>query len=194
MGISVVTGPAFEPASLSEVKAHLRATSPVEDGLIAGYILAARQYAENETRRALVTQTLDYTIDRRWPRKCVDGYWRTLIELPYAPVSSVTSITYIDTAGASQTLATNQYALRGDESYAYIEPAYNATWPDLRDQSAAITVRFVAGWAAESVPDGLRTAICFHVELLFDRDPQSRETLERARDNLLDPYRIRRIL
>lgn len=194
MGISVVTGPAFEPASLAEVKDHCRHTITEEDGLLAGYILAARQYVENETRRVLVTQTLDYTIDRGWPQTSVRGYWRTRIELPYAPVSAITSITYVDSSGASQTLASNQYVLRGDESFAYIDRAYDVTWPQVRDQDAAITVRFVAGWSVESVPDPLRTAICLHVEMLLDREPLSRETLGLARDSMLDHYRIRRIL
>lgn len=194
MGISVVTGPTEEPVSLATVKDHLRHTITEEDGLLAGYILAARQYAENETRRAFVTQTCDYTIDCGWPCKVRDGYWRTRIELPYAPVSSVTSISYVDGNGATQTLASDQYVLGGNDSYAYIDPAYNIMWPTVRNQAAAITVRFIAGWSAANVPDPLRTAICFHVEIMLDRDPAQRELLERARDNLLDHYRIRRIL
>jgi uncharacterized phiE125 gp8 family phage protein len=41
----------------------------------------------------------------------------------------------------------------------YIEPAYGVTWPSVRWQGAAITVRFVAGWDLSNVPNPLMQAM-----------------------------------
>lgn len=159
MGISVVTPPASEPLSLVEAKDHLRITQANEDGMIAGYILAAREYIENDTHLKLVTQTLDYTVDDGWPCVSARGYYRTRIEFPFKPVASITSVSYVDAAGATQVLASNQYVLRNDGPVHFIEPAYDITWPTVRAQTAAITVRLVAGAAAASVPQALLQAM-----------------------------------
>lgn len=192
MGLSVVTGPTQEPVTLGETKDHLRVTEPDDDGLLAGYILAARRYAENYTRRAFCTQTLDYTIDHRWPYECVDGYYKRRIYLPVPPLQSVSSISYVDTDGNTQTLDSSQYVVKTDETLGTIEEAYGVTWPEVRCQVSAITVRFVAGWTM--APDEIRTALMFHVEMMLDRDPDSAKFLESARDALLDPYRVVRVL
>jgi uncharacterized phiE125 gp8 family phage protein len=156
MGLSVYTAPSVDPISLAEAKEHLRETGSEQDGLIAGYILAAREFVENATHRRLITQTLDYTIDYCWP---TDGCYRQRIELPVSPVASVTSITYVDGNGATQTLATNQYRAVVDGPLPYIEPSYGVTWPTVREQGAAITVRFVAGTSLSGVPNPLMQAM-----------------------------------
>jgi uncharacterized phiE125 gp8 family phage protein len=159
VGLSVVTPPASDPLTLAEAKAHLRVTHSSEDGLIAGYILAAREFVESSTHRRLITQTLDYTIDDGWPCVIARGYYRSRIELPVQPVASVTSITYVDGSGNSQTLAANQYVVRTDGPVPFIESAYSVTWPSVRCQSNAITVRFVAGTAIGDVPNPLMQAM-----------------------------------
>jgi uncharacterized phiE125 gp8 family phage protein len=199
MGLSLVTGPALDPVSLAEAKAHCRATSTDEDGLIAGYILAARQHIETVCNRALITQTLDLFIDRDWPY-FFDFEWRCnrrLIELPRAPAQSVTSISYVDSAGASQTLATNQYAVDVSTPIGRIEPSYDVVWPTVRNQAKAITVRFVAGYGSSpgSIPEPIRQAML----LLIGHWYEQRETvnvgnitgeLPFATSALLSPYRV----
>lgn len=193
MGLSVAVAPALEPVALDVAKAHLRVVDSEEDGLIAGYILAARQFCENETRRPFVTRTYDFTIDGNWPNDLIGCRWSQRIRLPVAPVSAVSSITYVDGNGAMQTLDGSLYVLLGNEDKAYIEPPYGVTWPTVRDQAAAITVRFVAGWAAHLVPWPLRQAICFQVEVMLDRNPAQNSLLEGARDALMQPYRLQSV-
>jgi uncharacterized phiE125 gp8 family phage protein len=145
MALSLVTGPSVEPVTLAEAKVHLRQDVADEDALITTLITAARQWTETFTHRALITQTWDLKLDD-FPCDNAD------LELPLAPVASVTSISYVDTTGATQTWSASSYqtdlptgpqAQRGR-----IAPAYAQYYPVPRSQLNAVTVRFVAGYGA----------------------------------------------
>lgn len=168
MGLSVVTAQTTEPISLDEAKAHCKFDIADDDGLIAAYILAAREFVENETHLRLLTQTLDYTLDRVWPCVLTECGYLTRIELPVKPIASITSISYVDGSGATQTLNSSQYNLHKDGPIHYVEPAYGVTWPSVRYQTAAITVRFVAGWSLSDVPNTLMQAMRLLVSHQYD--------------------------
>lgn len=195
MGKALVTGPPLDPVSLAEAKAHCRVFIPDDDGLIAGYLLAARQFVETNLRRVLMTQTWEVTFDYGWPSKT----WKQeRIELPFSPVQSVVSITYIDSTGATQTLTSDQYKVaRTDTGEWVIVPAYGASWPSVRREMAAVTVRFVCGYGSNpsDVPEPIRQAIL----LLVGHWYENREAinvgnivteLPLAVDALLFPYRV----
>ena len=147
--LHLVTAPAFEPVSRAEAKLHLRIDTTADDALIDGLILAARQHAETVTQRALVAQTWD---DKR-PRFPWNTYWGN-IWLPKPPISSVTSVTYLDSNGTSQTwdsanyvtdLPAGPWARKGR-----IYPAYSASYPSTRAIPNAVTIRFVAGYGGQT--------------------------------------------
>jgi uncharacterized phiE125 gp8 family phage protein len=193
VGLTLVTPPTVEPVSLAEAKAHLRLDDSSDDGLLAGYILAARRFAEGYIRGAIITQTWDAKYDHGWPMVWVRDYCKTRIELPLRPVQSVSSVSYVDDNGATQTLSANLYTTHLDRPVPSIDRAYNADWPAVRDVSDAVTVRFVAGYLPEKVPDEIRTAILLHVESLYDScEPEQKERCESCRNALLDPYKVLR--
>ena len=203
MGLTVVTGPASEPVSLAELKTHCRQPQTYEDGLLAGYLLAARTHVETYLRRALVTQTWDYTLDD-WPTYSyrINGLVRQgyRIILPKPPAQSITSINYVDTSGATQVLAADQYRvldINQERGEAYVEQAYGVTWPSIREQAQAVTVRFVCGYdnAVNPFPDSIRQAIL----LLAGGWAENREAVNVGNivnempfgvEALLFPYRI----
>lgn len=147
MSLFLVTAPSSEPVSLSELKLHLRVDTTTEDDLIAALGVSGRGYAEDFTRRAIPRQTLDLRLDA-FP--CESEFY-----LPKAPCISVTSISYIDTNGDTQTLATSVYDTdlpTGPQARAgRIFLKYNQVWPQTRDIPNAVTVRFVAGYAGTAV-------------------------------------------
>ena len=68
MTAALITGPALEPVSLADVKAHLRVDTDDEDALLTAAIVSARVHVEAVTRRVLIEQSWRVYLDR-WPRK-----------------------------------------------------------------------------------------------------------------------------
>lgn len=146
-------------------------TNTTADPNLRRLITDARKAAEQELHRYLITQTLDAHLDR-FPRHdgrrvhadgCCD-----CVELLLPPLQSVTSITYVDEDGATQTLPTDQYQVDAVSEPARIVPAYNVTWPATRKQPNAVIVRFVAGYGtAAEVPAPIKSWMLMHIKTLY---------------------------
>ena len=80
-----IQDPAEEPVSVEWLTSHLRFDIGDEDNLVAGYIKAARDYYEEITRTAFITQTWEIKLNKWW----VDDY-----VIPSWPVQSIESIIY----------------------------------------------------------------------------------------------------
>ena len=191
MILALITGPAEEPVSLSEAKAQVRVTHDLEDELIAGKARSARSWVESFTNRALVTQTWELRLPGFPPCGAA-------IELPRPPLASVTSVTYVDVAGAAQTWAPAKYQVlrpAGDHAdRGRIVPAYGETYPTARGDEESVVVRFVCGYgAAGAVPQALKDAVLLKLGDLYTRRESGlagaifAET--RAAEQLLWPFR-----
>lgn len=176
MSLFLVTAPAVEPLTLAQAKEHLRVDESIhdEDGLIEGLIVAAREYAETFTHRALITQTWDLKLDG-FPWTSQFAALGTLaIELPKPPVQSITSVTYIDFAGVTQTWSAALYDTDLPSgpmaSRARLQPAYQQIYPVTRYVPNAATVRFVAGYGANgyAVPGSIVAAMKILIASWYD--------------------------
>lgn len=152
----VTVAPASEPVSSAEAKAQCRVDGTDEDAAIAIYIASAREFVEVYTGTKLESQTVVMRAS------CFDDLWH----LPVAPLSSVTGITYLDTAGTEQTLSTDVYetVLIGLEPH--IRLKVDQTWPAIRDATDAIRVTAVAGYA--SLPAPIKHAMLLMISSWFD--------------------------
>lgn len=101
----VTVQPTIEPISLAEAKAWLRMDADIldEDDLIRSLIKTARVWAESGTGQALMEQTVAQVWDS------MPNYGT--FELSVSPVISVTTVGYLDTAGAYQTWAATNYTV-----------------------------------------------------------------------------------
>ena len=183
MSLTIVTDVTSEPVSLDECKAHLRIDFDEDDAYLAGCIIAARQWVEGQTKKALMPRTYDYEIDWGWPMRSGMYY----IELPMNPVTSVTSVTYIDDAGASQTLSSSLYTVKARGHHSYIVPAYDADWPTARFVPGSVTVRFVAG-DASNIPQSLHRAVMMLAGHLYE-NRESGMGIPKAVEALIAPQR-----
>lgn len=162
--LETTVGPTVEPVTVQEIKLQARISDDSEDLLIADYISTARTYVENHTRRRLLNQTLVYKIDRFPPLD------EQVFELPGGTAQSITSIQYLDSDGATQTLATSVYETDLAHVPARIGLKYDQDWPTIRDWSLPITITYVAGFgsAATDVPSPLRQAVKLLAAQMFD--------------------------
>jgi uncharacterized phiE125 gp8 family phage protein len=154
--------------------AEAPATNTTSDPLLGLLIASARAAAETELHRSLVTQTRDMYLDE-FPNDWIYGATfdckGSAILLP--PLQSVTSITYVDTNGTTQTLAADQYLVDAKSQPARITPTYGLTWPSTRKQNNAITIRFVDGYgAAAAVPQCIKNWMLVRIKTLWDNREQ----------------------
>ena len=147
---------------------RLTSTS-VEDDLLNAIITAAREHVEDITRRALLTQTWDYSL-ARWPKA-------NFIKLPFGNLQSVSSIKWKDDDGTETTLTvTTDYLveINGDQCGRIVLP-YGETWPSgTLYPSRPITIRFVCGWTtAALVPYKIKAAcLLIAADLYANREAQ----------------------
>ncbi len=145
MSLTIYSQSYSEVVSVDEAKVHIKQDDDItdDDDLISAQIMASRDTIEtatgscNDRSRVMLATTYEWKMD--WfPSYC--------LKLPRVPVISVDSITYVDTAGVTQTLSASTYVV--DYGCSEIDLAYNMYWPSTQYQPGAVTIRFTAGQAA----------------------------------------------
>lgn len=146
-GLTLITPAASEPISIADVKAHSRIDIDADDGMVAGYITAARQKCESILNRALLTQTWRLALTR-WPEPG-DNF----IELPRPPLQSITAFTYADVGGATAPMsqsynsAEGNYILDLESEPGRIHLPYSGLWPaTILAPGAPILITYKAGY------------------------------------------------
>ena len=155
MALRRTTDAATEPLSTADAKLHLRVTSSTDDSYIDDLVKAARQTAENELGRSLITQTWTKTLDE----------FPDAIRLEYPPIIQVMSVKYYDVDGIQQTLNASQYVVDTTSEPGWIVPATTVDWPDTFDSINSVEIIYRAGYGATGadVPQSIRSWILLHV-------------------------------
>lgn len=193
MRTKLITAPTAEPITVDEAKSHLNVTSADDDTYIGSLIAAARRHAEAFTRRAFLFQTWDVLMDE----------FSSEIGIPIAPLQSVTSVKYIDTDGAEQTVATSVYAVDDNADPGVVHLDYGQSWPAARRQRNAVTIRVVAGYedpdaAPESsvdvLPDDIKQAMLLHIGHMYEHRESVSDfqthNVPMSYESLLYPHRV----
>lgn len=172
----------------SSLGAGIPASNTTVDPEVRALIIAAREHVEGDIKRALVTQTWEYTLDA-FPAN------DEAIKLPRPPLISVTSVKYIDANGVEQTMSSSDYIVDKTKLYGEIALAYAKTWPTARAQRNAVTVRFDAGYGAPAaVPEPLKSAMKLVLGDLYGQRTAgivgTIRTDNPAVERLLAPYRL----
>ena len=97
-------------ADLSLVKEHIGLTHNSDDTLLNNILLGAITEIENRASIALTTQVRRYSVPSQWAYK-LSGY---TLYLPFNPIQSIDTLTYLDSDDAPQTDFTD-YRLVQDE-------------------------------------------------------------------------------
>lgn len=172
----VTTAPVVEPVSIGEAKAHLRIDHGDEDAYIGHLVTVAREFVETDAQISIMPQTVTVYLD---------DFSGPSIDLRRPPVSAVSGITYYDSAGAQQTLATTVY----ETDLVSVPPAVclkdGQTWPTVDDRQNAVAITCTAGYSSPAlVPAIVKQAILVLVEYWF----RNRSALMAMNDDIERSY------
>jgi uncharacterized phiE125 gp8 family phage protein len=164
----VTVDPASEPVTAANVRDQLRLDGTDQDTMIGVLITACRLGLEAEMRRSFITQTRVTTFDS----------FEEVLELPFAPISAVV-VTYVDTAGDTQTLSADDYDVDTYGEPARVGQALSAYWPAIASTVLnPVTVTCTCGYgAASDVPVDIKQAIIAMVIDLYEHPELSPEQI-----------------
>jgi len=158
----VSVGPTVKPLFLEDLREHIGLSSNHFDNMLDQLLSVATTRVEQDTRRSLITQTHVFSMDT-FPSNGI-------IELPTAPLQSVTSVTYVDTNDATQTFSSSKYSVDANNTPGRIIVNDSEHWPTVRGHFDDIKVTYIAGYGSTvaSVDPVAQYAIKMLVSHLFN--------------------------
>lgn len=166
MALLMTSGPAIEPVTLAEAKAHLRLDGNAEDLLVTSLITTSRLQIETALSMALITQTWSCFLDAL----PVDG----IIRLPLRPIQSVDAIRLHNDDGSITALDTGSFVLDSVSDPARLVRRDAAVVSAIPRRANAYEFSLIAGFGptAAAVPAPIRQALLLLVAHWFEhRDP-----------------------
>lgn len=182
-----VVTPGIElPVTLELVRMHLRNEDlRADDELVRAYIRTAAATVERTYGLALIEQTIDQ-YHSAFPANSDQP-----VLLRVAPLISITSVTYVDSAGDTQTWDADEYTTGRINGQPVIVPKVGYTYPSgLTTRPNAVTITYKAGFglSADSVPNDIRSALLLMVGHLYENREDPPNSLPRASEALLHPW------
>lgn len=160
LAYALITPATAEPVTVAELERHARIATTDEAAELALYIAAARADVERFLHRQLMPAT--------WTLYC-DGFADSM-SLPHSPVSSVSSVQYLDADGDLQTLAVTIYQTDLISEPARVLLAEDQEWPDTQGNTVhTVRITYVAGYTDRfAVPAPIRLAILHQASDLYE--------------------------
>ena len=192
MSTVLLSGPAVEPISLAEAKAHMRVDTPSEDTLIQSLVMASRLHIEAALDLALVTQS--------W--RCHRDTWSRshALALPMRPIQSISSVKIYAADDSHITYGADDFILDGNANPARVVWRGHTTPPKSGRIANGIEIDLVAGFgdAASDVPQSIRQALLLLIAHWYEnREPveigATATPIPPAVSELLSPYRRRQV-
>ena len=173
----IVTGPASEPVTLTELKLHLRETGSDQDDYLTDSIIAAREEIESVSGFAFIDQTWTLLLDR-WPGQR-EAWWDGVrvgsINALYGGFGDLTNITpsryplqtvdtltvYSDVGTSASVTVADVFDVDATSWPGRINIKRGAVWPIALRSINAIEFGYTSGFGADAdaVPEQYKRAI-----------------------------------
>jgi hypothetical protein len=176
--VSIITAPASLPVSVADAKLFLNLEGTADDALVEAFIYAAADAVRQYCKRSLVAETLELRMDG-FPQYSLDRLDRlgpgvhmvsipheegapNVIDLPFGPVASITSITSYARDNSSAVFSSANYGF--DVGRVYLNEG--STWPSDLRRIDAVAIRYVSG--TSPIPYAILQAIKIHVAAMYE--------------------------
>lgn len=173
------------PALRLHCKIDLIGGSHPDDTVLTAALDGARRYAEHYTQTSIGAQTLELALD---------AFPVSWITLPRGPVTSITSVKYLDQAGVLQTLDPGAYKLDTYETPARLFPVFGTSWPSTRCEVNAVLIRYVAGAVTAEIDQAVISALKLITGHLYenreDSTPGTTNNIPLGANTLLDTVKV----
>ena len=151
-----------EPVTVDEARLQCSIAGDHHDPYLRSLITAAREQVEKDAAIAC------YTGEYKFKKTVWSEYGRDWFELNLKPITAITAITYVDTAGTTQTWASTEYSLDTFTVVPVVKLAYSEVWPTIRGDINGITVTATAGYATvAAIPQRIKQACLLLVNHWF---------------------------
>lgn len=179
-GLSQTTAPTEDPLTLDEAK--LRLGLPLGVGLLdemmRSQIKAATKLIEDRTNRQFCTASWTLVLD------CLPLCRK--LPLPRAPLRSVTTFTYLDSAGASTVWASSNYRVATTKEPGEVSLAYGVPFPTTYPVDNAISIVYSAGYGAKAaVPELAKQAITAKLGEWWAKDERDARQFAQSCESLI---------
>jgi len=168
MNLTLIIPPASEPIAIGAVELQTRNVDLTAEADVVDLIIGSvRERAESITKRALITQVWELTLDA-FPSG------RGIIQLPKPPLQTVNSIKYLDSDGVEQTLSSLAYRVITTSEPGYVLPVYNSEWPVALNDIASVTINFTCGYGpiapdtSDNIPKSIKQWMLINAASLFE--------------------------
>ena len=204
--LRTIAPPALPVVTPALAQQHARIDSTYDTDYVSWLIETATDLAQQYLNRALITQTLQWSIahDRSRLQGMLGGTYGTAystmfpgnlgrqhsLELPRAPLQAVTSIVRGDPLEGDVTYAPTMYGVSTTTDPGRVQ-IYGNHYPDWSIHSLAIT--YVAGYGdtSDTIPTPIRHAVLMMVANLYEhRGDEDGGEMPTVVERLLDPYRL----
>jgi uncharacterized phiE125 gp8 family phage protein len=205
--LNVTTEPAAEVTTVAIAREYCRIDNASDDELLKVLIVAARVVAEGFLSRALITQTMLWTLRPDSMLHTDHARLRGTLRLPRAPVQSIGSVVITDRLGNVTPIAAASLPIPANTpTIGYIadlalEPALLRIGPDtpLIDGTLLhwaridnVQISMIAGYGDEpdDVPETIRLAILMTVAFLYENRGDTAAEMPKAAEWLLNRHRL----
>lgn len=211
-GSVLVTAPASEPVTASDLRTHLRVdATELPDGEANSLIAESRQIIEDYSGFAFISQSWRLTLDH-WPAAS-EAWWDGVrqihrneiyggtasLELPRWPLASITSVTvYDEDSNATSVTVGTTFNVDIYSTPGRMTLQRGATWPVALRANNAIEIVYVAGYAnAAAVPATWKRALKQLAAFLYTNRGDScspSEAMEKSgADQIVGIYKPQRV-
>lgn len=185
-GFKITDANTVLPVTIAEARQQLRNEgNSLDDDYIEALIWAASAQIEAKYGHALIDTTIEQ-YHTGFPDSSDQGLF-----LRIAPLLSVESIAYTDSAGAAQTMTVSDTNSGSIDGSPFIVPKVDKYWPtDTANRPGAVTITYKAGFGvtAAAIPKQIKLAILLQVGYHYQNRENPPQTLNTAADSLLRTF------